>query len=176
MEHFKQRWEITKNWQLIHPFIGILAAALCGYIIAKAILKSFLLPDNSYHLVILNFGSLLLAYILIKISLWLFTKLYDRWKVKARWELIAMFLVFAMTGSTAGKLSNPLMELIGLDRSSTNGWVYWPVRIIIIFPIYQVLLVIFGWIFGQYTFFKAFAIKMATRMGLGFIFKKTNAV
>ena len=173
MEHFKQRWEITKNWQLIHPFIGILAAALCGYIMAKAILKSFILSDNSYHLVLLISASLLLTYILIKISLWLFTKLYGRWKVKARWELIAMFLVFAVTGSTAGKLSNPLMELIGLDRSMTNGWIYWPVRILLIFPIYQILLVIFGWLFGQYSFFKSFAIKMVRRMGFGFLFKNS---
>jgi hypothetical protein len=114
---------------------------------------------------------LLITYLLIKITLWLFTKLYARWEVKARWELIAMFLVFAVTGSTAGKLSDPLMELIGLDRSITNGWIYWPVRIFLIFPIYQILLVIFGWIFGQYSFFKAFAIKMVRRMGFGFLFK-----
>jgi hypothetical protein len=171
MEHFKQRWEITKNWQLIHPFLGIIAAGLCGYVIAKAILKSFLLPDHSYYLVAVISVSLLFTYLLVKITLWLFTKLYTRWKVEARWELIAMFLVFAVTGSTAGKLSNPLMELIGLESTITNGWVYWPVRILLIFPIYQILLVIFGWIFGQYTFFKAFAIKMVSRMGFGFLFK-----
>lgn len=171
MEQFKKRWEITQNWQLIHPFLGIIAAALCGYLIAKAILKSFISVDHSYFLAAVIVLSFLLTYLLIKITLWLFTKLYARWKVKARWELIAMFLVFAVTGSTAGKLSNPLMELIGLERSITNGWIYWPVRILLIFPIYQILLVIFGWIFGQYRFFKAFAIKMVSRMGLGFLFK-----
>lgn len=173
MEHFKQRWEITKNWQLIHPFLGLIAAALCGYLLARVILKSFILPDNSYYLMVLISGGLLLASVLIKISLWLFTKLYDRWKVKARWELIAIFLAFAITGSTAGKLSNPIMDLIGLDRSITNSWIYWPVRILLIFPIYQILLVIFGWLFGQYSFFKPFAIKMVSRMGFGFLFKKS---
>ena len=171
MKQFKQRWEITHNWQLIHPFLGIIAAAFCGYLIAKAILKSFIVADHDYYLLTVIGVSLLITYLLIKITLWLFTKLYARWEVKARWELIAMFLVFAVTGSTAGKLSDPLMEFIGLDRSITNGWIYWPVRIFLIFPIYQILLVIFGWIFGQYSFFKAFAIKMVRRMGFGFLFK-----
>lgn len=171
MEHFKQRWEITKNWQLIHPFLGLLTATFCGYLIGKGILKSIIQSNHSYYLIVLIVTSLLITYLLIKISLWLFKKLYKRWNVSGRWELIAMFLVFAVTGSTAGKLSNPLMEVLGLDRSIVNGWIYWPVRILLIFPIYQILLVIFGYIFGQYVFFKAFAIKMASRMGFGFLFK-----
>jgi hypothetical protein len=116
--------------------------------------------------------ALVIAFILLKITFWLFTKLYKRWGVTQRWQLIAMFLVFAITGSTAGKISNPIMEFISLSKETTNGWIYWPVRILLIFPFYQVLLVIFGWIFGQYLFFKEFAIKMASRMGLGFLFKK----
>jgi hypothetical protein len=171
MEHFKQRWEITKNWQLIHPFLGCIAAVLCGYVITKGLLKSFILPENDYYPFVLIIFTLLLSLLLLKISLWLFTKLYKRWKVTARWELIAMFLVFAVTGSSAGRLSNPLMEIIGLERSITNSWIYWPVRILLMFPIYQLLLVIFGWIFGQYSFFITFAITMASRMGFGFLFQ-----
>ena len=89
-----------------------------------------------------------------------------------RWEYIAIFLVFAVTGSTAGKISDPVMEWIGLARASISGWLYWPVRIVLIFPLYQVLLVIFGWLFGKYHFFRDFAIKMTSRMGFGFLFKR----
>lgn len=170
MENFKKRWEITKNWQLIHPLLGLVATFFCAYLISKGIVKKFTAPETTGYLVALAVGTLIVSIALIKLTLWLFTKLYKRWGVTYRWELIAMFLVFAVTGSTAGRLSDPLMELVGLSRETTNGWLYWPVRILLIFPIYQVLLVIFGWIFGQYGFFKSFAIKMVSRMGLGFLF------
>lgn len=172
MENFKKRWEITKNWQLIYPFLGLIASFFCGYLISKGIVKLFTTPETTGHFMALAIGTLIVSMVIIKVTLWLFTKLYKRWGVTYRWELIAMFLVFAVTGSTAGKISDPIMELIGMSREVTSGWLYWPVRILLIFPIYQVLLVIFGWIFGQYAFFKSFAIKMVSRMGLGFLFPK----
>ncbi len=172
MKKFKTRWEITKNWQFIHVVLGLIATFFSAFLLAKAIVTKFIEQDSTTYTILLSLSTLLLSYIIIKITLWLFSKLYHRWGVKYRWELIAIFLAFAVTGSTAGRLSNPLMEFVGLGKDVTSGWIYWPVRILLIFPIYQVLLVIFGWIFGQYAFFKAFAIKMVSRMGLGFIFAR----
>ncbi len=85
--------------------------------------------------------------------------------------MIAIFIVFAITGSVSAKLAEPLTHYIGLERESTNGWIYWPVRIFIILPIYQILLIIFGWLFGQFRFFWNFEKKMLKRMGLGFLIK-----
>lgn len=168
----KNRWEITQNWQFIHIILGLIATFFSAYLITKGIIKKMNIQDEMWHLVAIVLGTLLVGYLLLKITFWLFKKLYHRWGVTERWQLIAMFLVFAVTGSTAGKISDPIMELLGLAKATTNGWVYWPVRILLIFPIYQVLLVIFGWIFGQYNFFKEFAIKMASRMGFKFLFRK----
>lgn len=170
MEKFKQRWEITKNWQLIHILLGVVAAFFSGYLIARFLISPFIELGSATYFIAVVPATFLLSYLLIKISLWIFTKLYKRWGVRYRWELIAIFLAFAVTGSTAGRISNPIMELFGLNKEITSGWVYWPVRILLIFPIYQVLLVIVGWLFGQYTFFKAFAIKMVSRLGFGFLF------
>ena len=169
MENFKKRWEISKNWQLIHPILGLLASLLCGYLIAKSMLTSY--THSEFYYLSLGFLTVLGTIAIIKISLWCFKKLKHRWKVDARWEFIAIFLCFAVTGSTAGRLSNPLMELIGLARETTNGWLYWPLRIVLIFPIYQVILVAYGWLFGQSKFFTPFAKKMASRMGFGFLFR-----
>ncbi|GAL76387.1 hypothetical protein JCM19275_796 [Nonlabens ulvanivorans] len=80
--------------------------------------------------------------------------------------MIAIFIVFAITGSASARLSTPLLEIIGIDRDSMSGWFFWPLRLIIIFPIYQVLLVVMGWIFGQFEFFWAFEKKMLARFGL----------
>ena len=172
MENFKKRWEITQNWQLIHVLLGLIATFFSAYLMARGIAGAFTDEGSATYVGILIGVTLLCIFLIIKVTLWLFSKLYKRWGVTYRWELIAMFLVFAVTGSTAGRLSDPIMHLVGLDRDLVSGWIYWPVRILLIFPVYQVLLVIFGWIFGQYAFFKSFAIKMASRMGLGFLFKK----
>ena len=171
LNRFKHKWEITHNWQLIYPFLGLIGAAFSSYLIAKRILKSFDFQNTSLKWGALLVIGLAIMYLIIRISLWCFKKLENRWKVDFRWEFIAIFLVFAVTGSSAGRLSNPFMELIDLPREVTNGWIYWPIRILLIFPVYQVLLVIFGWLFGKYRFFRDFAIKMLSRMGLGSLFR-----
>lgn len=97
-------------------------------------------------------------------------KLKQRWGINSNLQIIVIFIVFAITGSVSGKLAAPLTELIGITKENASGWVYWPIRILLIFPIYQVLLVFFGWLFGQYKFFWAFEKKMLKRLGLGFLF------
>ncbi len=92
-------------------------------------------------------------------------KLKQRWGVTSNFQIIIICIVFAITGSTATKLASPLTSFIGLDRETTNSWLYWTVRILLIFPIYQVLLVAFGWLFGQFKFFWTFEKKMLVRLG-----------
>lgn len=92
-----------------------------------------------------------------------------RWNIKSNWQVFVILVVFAITGSTAAYLSKPVLSLFGIVRNETSGWVYWPLYIILIFPIYQVLLVTFGFIFGQFEFFWAFEKKMLRSMKLGFI-------
>ena len=43
--------------------------------------------------------------------------------------------------------------------------------ILLIFPVYQILLVAFGWLFGQFKFFWNMEKKMLRRLGLGFLFE-----
>lgn len=98
-------------------------------------------------------------------------KLKKHWGIDSNFQIVIIFIVFAVTGSAAAKLAAPLTEFIGLGRETTNVWLYWPIRILLIFPIYQVLLVLFGWLFGQFEFFWNFEKKMLNRLGLGFLFK-----
>lgn len=97
-------------------------------------------------------------------------KLKKRWGIESNFQIVVIFIVFAITGSCAAKLAAPAADLIGLDKEQLSGWIYWPIRILLIFPIYQVLLVFFGWLFGQFRFFWNFEKKMLKRMGLGFLF------
>ncbi|MEA1786370.1 DUF6787 family protein [Arenibacter sp. GZD96] len=103
-------------------------------------------------------------------------KLKARWGIKTNLEVVLILIVFAVTGSLSVKVAKPLLDYFGFTRDIFPvdwyfGTLYWTFRILIIFPIYQLLLVFFGWIFGQFTFFWNFEKKMLSRMGLGFLFK-----
>jgi hypothetical protein len=97
-------------------------------------------------------------------------KLKQRWNIDSNWQLTVILIVFAITGSTSAKFAAPLTHAVGIYPEI--GWfIYWPVRILIIFPIYQVLLVFFGWLFGEYIFFWNFEKKMLRSMKLGFLIR-----
>lgn len=98
-------------------------------------------------------------------------KLKKRWNIQSNGQLFIVFLVFAITGSSAAKLAAPLTEFFEIKKEM--GWyIYWPFRILIIFPLYQLLLVFYGWVFGEFAFFWNFEKKMLRGMGLGFMIKK----
>ena len=161
MQKIKASWEIDKNWQLLFPFLGGIALLFSGFILAQIILSKF----SESNTILLIFLTMIIAYGILNITLKLFKKLRLKWEVNYRWELIAIFLVFAITGSTSAKISGPIIEILQLKELITNSFLFWTLRILIIFPIYQVLLVIVGWVFGQFQFFWAFEKKMLSRMG-----------
>jgi hypothetical protein len=92
-------------------------------------------------------------------------KLKEKWGIESNFQLVIILIVFSITGSLATWAAKPLTDLVGLERSITSAWIYWPVRIFIIFPLYQVLIVLIGALFGQYKFFWAFEKKMLYRLG-----------
>lgn len=104
-------------------------------------------------------------------------KLKERWGIESNWQIIIIFTVFGITGSSSVYVAKPLLAWLNLDRGHFSegfwfgGFIYYFLRIILVFPIYQVLLVSFGWLFGQFKFFWEFEKKMLSRMGLKFLFK-----
>ena len=98
-------------------------------------------------------------------------KLKERWNIDSNWQLFVIFLIFAVIGSTSVKFAEPLMDALGLFEENTAWYVYWPLRFILIFPIYQVLMVIIGWFYGEFEFFWKFEKKMLRLIGLGFLVK-----
>lgn len=171
MEKIRQRWDIQKNWQFLFPILGAILVVLTAYTITRRLLHLFGLNNTVYEWPFTIVIALLGSWALLRFFLWCFKKLKNRWITEYRWEMIAIFIVFAITGSVSAKLAEPITHMLGIDKESSNPWLYWPFRILIILPIYQVLLVGFGWLFGQFKFFWGFEKKMLKRMGLGFFFK-----
>ena len=101
-------------------------------------------------------------------------KLKKRWGITSNFQLVIIFVVFAITGSSSAYLSKPVIEWLGISKDYFSQWIYIPLRLIIIFPVYQILLVFFGFIFGQFKFFWNFEKKMLKSMGFGFLFNDKN--
>jgi hypothetical protein len=97
--------------------------------------------------------------------------LKQRWGLTSNWQLAVIFVVFAITGSASAYLSKPFCTWLGIGKEELGLW-YAPIRLLLIFPIYQVLLVTIGFLFGQFKFFWTFEKKMLKGMGLGFLFKE----
>lgn len=98
-------------------------------------------------------------------------KLKKRWGIETNFQLTIIFIVFAITGSASAWLSKPFCFWLGITKSDLGLW-FTPVRLLLIFPIYQVLLVLIGFVFGQFKFFWTFEKKMLKLMGFGFLFKE----
>ncbi|SDG86280.1 DUF6787 family protein [Psychroflexus sediminis] len=103
-------------------------------------------------------------------------KLKERWGIQSNFQLVIIFIVFAITGSLSAYLAKPVLDFIGLSREAFpeqffGGFFYYFLRLLLIFPIYQVLLVVIGSLFGQNKFFWDFEKKMLSRLGLGFLFQ-----
>jgi manganese efflux pump family protein len=96
----------------------------------------------------------------------------SRWGITSNFQLVVIIVVFAITGSTSAYLSKPILAWLGLVKGEVSGWIYYPLYIILIFPVYQVLLVSFGFLFGQFKFFWAFEKKMLRSVKLGFLLPK----
>ena len=97
--------------------------------------------------------------------------LKKRWGITSNFQLSIIFIVFAITGSASAWLSKPFCLWLGIAKEDLGFW-FTPVRLLLIFPLYQVLLVFIGFLFGQYRFFWTFEKKMLKRMGLGFLLQE----
>lgn len=90
-------------------------------------------------------------------------KFKERWNITSNFQIVLIFIVFAINGSFAAWIATPITGLIGISSEATNPWIYYPIRILLVFPIYQLTLPIVGFVFGQFKFFWAFEKKMFSR-------------
>ncbi len=93
-------------------------------------------------------------------------KLKERWGIESNLQIVLILIVFAITGSTASYIGKPILAYLSVTQESFGTIGYWIIRILILFIMYQFLLVFFGWVFGQFNFFWNFEKKMLSRLGL----------
>lgn len=103
-------------------------------------------------------------------------RLKKKWGISSNVQLVVIFIVFAITGSASAKLATPFLNFLGVQPMDFvevpfGKVLYTLLRILIVFPIYQILLIIVATAFFQFKFFWEFEKKILKRMGLKFLFE-----
>jgi hypothetical protein len=92
-------------------------------------------------------------------------KLRERWKVNSIWQVIVILVVFACTGFTILFLKKPVLNFLIPDHGNSDERLFISVLYyIFILPIYNVVLLGYGFIFGQFKFFWEFEKRMFGRI------------
>lgn len=79
-------------------------------------------------------------------------RLKSKWKVESIWQVLLILLTFALTGSTVLYLKKWLFLLLEFD--DTTSWITKTVvYLLFVFPAYQFLILVFGTLLGQGSFF-----------------------
>jgi len=88
-------------------------------------------------------------------------KLQKRWGVSAS-QVFIILLVFACTGFSVMFLKKPIISFFteGGEKSFLFSVIYY----ILILPVYNLILLIYGFIFGQFKFFWNFEKRMLQRI------------
>lgn len=77
-------------------------------------------------------------------------RLQQKWGVTPVGVLIIL-VVFALTGTTVVYIVGPIMKWV--YPTDQRGVLYWTLRMAIMLPVYQVVLLAYGTLFGQFGFF-----------------------
>jgi hypothetical protein len=80
-------------------------------------------------------------------------KLRLKWGLKSLWQVIIILIIFALTGTTVMLLKKPIVAFFTADDG--NVW-FSILYYILILPIYNVVLLAYGFLFGQFSFFWEF--------------------
>lgn len=87
-------------------------------------------------------------------------KLKNRWGVSNGWQVAIILIVFAITGSSTAKLTALIFDYTDSDISLFGKVGVYVLGLLL----YQMLLIFFGFLFGQFAFFWNFEKRMFGRI------------
>lgn len=90
-------------------------------------------------------------------------KLKEKWGLQSYIEVMAVLVVFSLTGSTVIWIRKFLFAATGFDET-TPFWLKAIAYLLFIMPFYQILLLGYGFLLGQFSFFWEKEKKLARRI------------
>lgn len=89
-------------------------------------------------------------------------KLQQRWNLSSAGQVIIILVVFSCTGFTVAGINKPVLSYL-FGGAPIPWWAY-ILYFIFILPVYNILLLAYGFVFGQFRFFWEFEKRFFNRM------------
>jgi len=93
-------------------------------------------------------------------------KIINKFHAKSFKHLMIIFTVFALSGSCSLLISSPILSILDLKEVINFYPLYLIVRVLLLIPIYQIVLIIIATIFGEFSYFWVFEKKFLKRLRL----------
>ena len=97
-------------------------------------------------------------------------KLQEKWEVKTLRQFIIIMVVFACTGFTIVVVKRPIIEF--MTGGADQKWWFTIIYLAIVLPLYNIVLLSYGFLFGQFEFFWGYEKKTFRKMRALFSSKK----
>jgi len=94
-------------------------------------------------------------------------KLQNKWGLKSLWQVVLVLVVFACTGLTVLYIKEPIFAFLGISLEKGGFWKT-VLYFLLVLPIYQAFLLVYGFIFGQFHFFWEKEKQFIRRIGRAF--------
>jgi uncharacterized membrane-anchored protein len=79
-------------------------------------------------------------------------KLQSKWNLKSLQQVVLVLIVFALTGFTILFIKKPIFDFLGISMERGGFWKT-VLYLLLVLPLYQIILLMLGFVFGQFTFF-----------------------
>lgn len=79
-------------------------------------------------------------------------RLKSKWQLNSLLQVVLVLIVFALTGFTILFIKKPIFDFLGVSMESGGFWKT-VLYLLLVLPLYQVILLIWGFVFGQFRFF-----------------------
>lgn len=89
-------------------------------------------------------------------------RLQQHWELKGIGQVVLVLVVFAATGTTIMFLKRPVVNLF--TENGEQPLLFTIIYYLLILPVYNLILLAYGFLFGQFDFFWKFEKRMWARM------------
>lgn len=79
-------------------------------------------------------------------------RLQAKWKLKSLLQVVLVLIVFALTGFTILFIKKPIFDFLGVSMERGGFWKT-VLYLLLVLPLYQIILLMWGFVFGQFSFF-----------------------
>ncbi|WP_106567958.1 DUF6787 family protein [Cecembia rubra] len=79
-------------------------------------------------------------------------RLQTKWKLNSLVQVVLVLIVFALTGFTILFIKKPIFDFLGVSMERGGFWKT-ILYLLLVLPLYQIILLMWGFVFGQFRFF-----------------------